>query len=98
MKKAEELKMFLENLTKLEKSLWKEIVAWEGVDKDMQNFVAQDRNDVIEAKYRFNRGHIGSLRSFVDSLDTYIRDGVVTAFAADLGNDWVRENLGYEIN
>jgi len=90
--------MFLENLTKLEKNLWKEIVAYEGVDKEMQNFVAQDRNDVIEAKQLFNAGEFARLKDHIDYMDTYPREGVVMAFVADLGEGWVFENLGYTVN
>jgi len=97
MKKAEEQKMFLKNLTKLEQNLWKSHVEFMGVDNDMAEMYAEDRNDVIEAKYRYKRGHMGSLRHFIDRMDTHPREGVVMAFAADLGEDWVLENLGYEV-
>jgi hypothetical protein len=30
-------------------------------------------------------------------MDTHPREGVVLALAADLGEDWVLENLGYEV-
>lgn len=87
----------LMNLHKLEKSLWKEIVQWEGKDKEMANFVAQDRNDVIEARSLYFTGDMAKLTKHIDPLDTYIREAIVVAFAADLGNDWVCENLGYEV-
>lgn len=89
--------MFLENLTKLEKNLWNSHVEFMGVDNDMAEMYAEDRNDVIEVKERFNRGHMGSLRTFIDHMDTHPREGVVMAFAADLGEDWVLKNLGYEV-
>jgi len=40
---------------------------------------------------------MGSLKSFIDRMDTHPREGVVVALAADLGKDWVLENLGYEV-
>jgi len=89
--------MFLENLTKLEKNLWKEIVAYEGVDKEMQNFVAQDRNDVIDCKQLFQTGKINALINKINNLDTYIREGIVVAFSKDLGEEWVLNALGYEV-
>jgi len=89
--------MFLENLTKLEKSLWNSHVEFMGVDNDMAEMYAQDRNDVIEVKDRFNRGHMGSLKTFIDRMDTHPREGVVMALAADLGEDWVEENLGWSV-
>ena len=90
--------MFLENLTKLEKSLWNSHVEFMGVDNDMAEMYAQDRNDVIEVKDRFNRGHMGSLKSFIDHMDTHPREGVILALADDLGSDWVEKNLGWSVN
>ena len=89
--------MFLENLTKLEKDLWNSHVEFMGVDHDMAEMYAEDRNDVIEVKERFNRGHMGSLRTFIERMDTHPREGVVLALAADLGSDWVAKNLGWEV-
>lgn len=89
--------MFLENLYKLEKSLWNSHVEMMGVDNDMAEMYAADRNDVIEVKERFNRGHMGSLKTFIDRMDTHPREGVVVALAADLGEDWVEENLGWSV-
>ena len=85
------------NLNKMISDLMQEVIAYEGVDKEMQNFVAQDRNDVIRAKELYYDNNIAELKSHVDYLDTIIREGVVMAFAADISNDWVRENLGWEL-
>jgi hypothetical protein len=90
--------MFLENLFKLERNLWNEMVSYEGVDKEMAEFTAQDRNDVIKAKELYKANDVAELKKHVDYLDTYIRDGVVMAFVADLGEGWVFENLGYTVN
>ena len=89
--------MFLENLTKLEKNLWNAHVEFVGVDKDMAEMYAEDRNDVLVVKSHFKQGDIGSLRTFIDRMDTHPREGVVMAFVSDLGEDWVLENLGYEV-
>ena len=90
--------MFLENLFKLERNLWNEMVSYEGVDKEMAEFTAQDRNDVIKAKELYKANDVAELKKHVDYLDTYIREGVVMAFVADLGEGWVFENLGYTVN
>jgi hypothetical protein len=95
MKKGEH--QMLMNLHKLEKSLWNEIVEYEGNDKEMADFVAQDRNDVIEARSLYFNGDMTKLSNHIDPLDTSIREAIVIAFAADLGSSWVRENLGYEV-
>ena len=89
--------MFLENLTKLEKNLWKSHVEFVGVDHDMAEMYAEDRNDVIKVKDLYRIGIMPTLREFIDRMDTHPREGVVLAFAADLGEDWVLKNLGYEV-
>jgi len=89
--------MFLKNLTKLEKNLWKSHVEFVGVDDDMAEMYAEDRNDVIKVKDLYRIGIMPTLREFIDRMDTHPREGVVMAFAADLGEDWVLENLGYEV-
>ena len=87
----------LKNLYKLEKNLWNEMVSYEGVDKEMAEFTAMDRNDVITAKELYNAGEYEMLKGHIDYLDTYIREGVVMAFVADLGADWVEANLGWNV-
>ena len=87
----------LKNLYKLERNLWNEMVAYEGVDKEMAEFTAMDRNDVITAKELYNAGEIAILRGHIDYLDTCVRERVVIAFADDLGSDWVRANLGWSV-
>jgi hypothetical protein len=74
------------------------MVSYEGVDKEMAEFTAQDRNDVIKAKELYKVNDVAELKKHVDYLDTCIRDGVVMAFVADLGEGWVFENLGYTVN
>lgn len=90
--------MFLKNLYKLEKNLWNEMVSYEGVDKEMAEFTAMDRNDVITAKELYQAGEYDMLKGHIDYLDTYIREGVVMAFVEDLGEAWVYNNLGYTVN
>lgn len=87
----------LKNLYKLERNLWNEMVAYEGVDKEMAEFTAMDRNDVITAKELYNAGEYEMLKGHIDYLDTFIRDGVVMAFVDDLGSDWVENNLGWSV-
>lgn len=87
----------LHNLYKLEKNLWNEMVSYEGVDKEMAEYTAMDRNDVITAKELYQAGEYEMLKGHIDYLDTYIREGVVMAFVADLGNDWVSKNLGWSV-
>ena len=73
------------------------MVSYEGVDKEMAEFTAADRNDVITAKDLYKAGEYEMLKGHIDYLDTYIREGVVMAFIADLGADWVEANLGWSV-
>jgi len=87
----------LKNLYKLERILWNKMVAYEGVDKEMAEFKAMDRNDVITAKELYQAGEYEMLKGHIDYLDTYIREAVVMAFVDDLGVDWVENNLGWSV-
>lgn len=88
---------FLENVVALEQSLMQDVIEHEGVDQGMANMYAQDRNDVIEAKSLYFAGKAEEFSRHIDHLDTSIREGIVIAFAKDLGKDWVLQNLGYEV-
>ena len=37
-------------------------------------------------------------KKLIQYMDTLPREGVIVAIGYDLGNDWVAENLGWEIN
>ena len=87
----------LKNLYKLERNLWNKMVAYEGVDKEMAEFKAMDRNDVITAKELYQAGEYEMLKGHIDYLDTYIREAIVMAFVDDLGVDWVENNLGWSV-
>jgi hypothetical protein len=88
---------FLENVVNLESSLMQNVIEFEGVDQEMANMYAQDRNDVIEAKSLYFADKANEFRTHIDRLDTSIREGIVIAFAKDLGEKWVLNNLGYEV-
>ena len=88
---------FLENVVNLESSLMQNVIEFEGVDQEMANMYAQDRNDVIEAKSLYFADKANEFRTHIDRLDTSIREGIVIAFAQDLGEKWVLNNLGYEV-
>ena len=88
---------FLENVVNLESSLMQKVIEFEGVDQEMANMYAQDRNDVIEAKSLYFADKANEFRTHIDRLDTSIREGIVIAFAKDLGEKWVLNNLGYEV-
>jgi predicted KAP-like P-loop ATPase len=88
---------FLKNVVALESSLMQDVIANEGVDQEMANFYAQDRNDVIRCKELFAAGKINQLNNKLNHLDTHIREGIVVAFAKDLGAEWVKNAFGYEV-
>jgi hypothetical protein len=45
----------------------------------------------------FATGKINQLNNKLNNLDTSIREGIVIAFAEDLGAEWVKNALGYEV-
>lgn len=85
----------LTNVHALERSLMQEVISFTGKDDQMANYYAADRNDVIEARELFLKDEIEMLKGHIINLDTYIRDGLVMAFIADLGAAWVETNLGW---
>lgn len=89
---------YLKAVTKFEKDLWNSHVEHMGVDDGMAEMYAADRNDVINAKELFYDDKFVTLASHINHMDTHPREGLVMAFAEDLGEAWVLENLGWRIN
>ena len=66
-------------------------------DQDMVELYESDRDDFMSCLSMFRNRQIPALRKFIDEMDTGPRDGIVLAFASDLGADWVRDNLGWNV-
>ena len=90
----------MKNLKALIKKLEAHVIDPEVIEMDLADMYAQDANDATVA-YNFivesNGANIPTAAMFISNLDTSIREGIVLAIAADKGNDWVLNNLGFEV-
>lgn len=67
------------------------------IENDMVTMYMEDAEDASKALEFYNLGLIADLSRHVQYLDTSIREGIVVAFAKDLGNTWIETNLGYSL-
>lgn len=90
----------MKNLKALIKSLEYLTTDKDVIEMDLADMYAQDANDATVA-YNFivdsNGVNIPTAAKFINRLDTSIREGIVLAIVKDKGNDWVRDNLGFEV-
>ena len=67
------------------------------IENDMVDMYMEDANDASKALELFEANKIKDLADHVSNLDTLPREGIVVAFAKDLGNTWIEANLGYSL-
>tara|TARA_R110000796_G_scaffold59408_10_gene137117 strand:- start:880 stop:1164 length:285 start_codon:yes stop_codon:yes gene_type:complete len=65
--------------------------------EDLSELYTTDHEDFKTAVRLFREADAEGLAEHVSNLDTEPREVIVIAFHADLGTDFVREILGYEI-
>ena len=66
-------------------------------DGDMVDLYEDDAAGFQSALGMFRNNKLEELKKFVDYMDTAPREEIVIAFGKDLGSDWVRSVLGYEV-
>tara|TARA_Y100000389_G_scaffold149554_2_gene148947 strand:+ start:4942 stop:5232 length:291 start_codon:yes stop_codon:yes gene_type:complete len=66
-------------------------------DKDMVELYEDDAAGFLSALGMFRNNKLEELKTFVDYMDTAPREEIVIAFGKDLGSDWVRSVLGYDV-
>ena len=81
----------------LARSYWNEHVRELGVDNEMSEMYAADRNDVMDVKALYIAGLYEEMKTKVDYLDTIVREAVVIAMAKDAGIGFVYDTLGYDV-
>ena len=64
--------------------------------EEMTDMYIQDANDATTVG-KLLKSNIDEVAKFINLLDTSIREGIVIAVAKDMGNDWVMENLGWDV-
>ena len=85
------LKKLISETVKLSKMDW-------AVKEDMADMYKQDAQDYKSILNFFKDGNISGAKKLIQYMDTLPREGVIVAIGYDLGNDWVAQNLGWEIN
>ena len=68
------------------------------ISEDMADMYKQDAKDFKAILNFFKDGNISGAKKLIQFMDTLPREGAIVAIARDLGNDWVAQNLGWEIN
>ena len=86
----------MKNLNALIKSLKETAKSDWAIREDMASMYIQDANDATTVG-KLLKSNIDEVAKFINLLDTSIREGIVIAVAKDMGNDWVMENLGWDV-
>ena len=86
----------MKNLNALIKSLKEKAKSDWAIREDMASMYIQDANDATTVG-KLLKSNIDEVAKFINLLDTSIREGIVIAVAKDMGNDWVMENLGWDV-
>ena len=85
------LKKLISETVKLSKMDW-------AVEEDMADMYKQDAKDFKAVLNMIKDKNYSGAKKLIQYMDTLPREGVIVAIGYDLGNDWVAQNLGWEIN
>lgn len=89
--------IFLEKTVNYINDLMQDVIRNEGVDNEMANFYAQDRNDAMDVKALIISENFKLAKEKLEEMDTYPRETLIFCLIEDLGADKVKENLGYYV-
>ena len=67
------------------------------ISEDMSDMYKQDAKDFKDILNMIKDKNHSGAKKLIQFMDTLPREGVLVAIARDLGNNWVEENLGYEV-
>ena len=67
------------------------------ISEDMADMYKQDAKDFKDILNMIKDKNFSGAKKLIQFMDTLPREGVLVAIARDLGNDWVEENLEYEV-
>ncbi len=85
------LKKLIKEYKNLSKMDW-------AVKEDMADMYKQDAKDFKDILNMIKDKNFSGAQKLLKFMDTLPREGAIVAIARDLGNDWVAQNLGWEIN
>ena len=84
------LKKLIKEYKNLSKMDW-------AVKEDMADMYKQDAQDFTSVLNMIKDKNYSGAQKLLKFMDTLPREGAIVAIGHDLGNDWVAENLGWEI-
>ena len=67
------------------------------ISEDMSDMYKQESKDFKDVLKMIKDKNFSGAKKLIQFMDTLPREGVLVAIARDLGNDWVEENLEYEV-
>ena len=67
------------------------------ISEDMSDMYKQDAKDFKDILNMIKDKNYSGAKKLIQYMDTLPREGVLVAIARALGNDWVAENLEYEV-
>ncbi len=85
------LKKLIKEYKNLSKMDW-------AVKEDMADMYKQDAQDFTSILNMIKDKNYSGAQKLLKFMDTLPREGAIVAIGYDLGNDWVAQNLGWEIN
>ena len=85
------LKKLIKEYKNLSKMDW-------AVKEDMADMYKQDAQDFTSVLNMIKDKNYSGAKKLIQFMDTLPRECAIVAIGYDLGNDWVAENLGWEIN
>ena len=66
-------------------------------DADLKDLYMDDCKSFLAVHFHLGMNQIKAAASLINDMDTEPREQIGCAIAKDKGNDWVAENLGWEI-
>jgi len=66
-------------------------------DKDLKDLYLDDLKAFQFVDVQISLGNIENAVNTINDMDTEPREQIVCALAKDKGNDWVADNLGWEV-
>ena len=85
------LKKLISETVRDSKSKW-------AIKEDLADMYFQDSQDFKAILKMIKDKNYSGAKKLIQYMDTLPREGAIIAIARDLGNSWVAENLGYEVN
>ena len=68
------------------------------ISEGMVDMYKQDAKDFKDILGMIKDKNFSGAKKLLQFMDTLPREGAIVAIGYDLGNDWVAENLGWEIS